>query len=331
MEYKIYFLIDPRTGGIRYVGKTTKKLNYRLMNGHMQDPSRTHKTNWIRSLKKEGLLPEIRLVKICENEDRCNYAEKFYIKLLGRADKGVGALVNATDGGEGTTGRVLSEETRIKISKGNKGKLLGRNLSDEVKNKMIKTRSGFSKKKKKEISKKISKATKGRVISDETKEKLRKINLGRIHSQEIKDKISKNGIGHKYHDSSSKFLGVSYISTQKLYRATVRFDRKSIVVGHFKKEIDAAVAYNKKAYELYGYEAKLNNIKDWKNIDISKKFSSQFAGVTYRAKKDKWEASVWYNGKHKYIGTFDTEINAAKAYNYFVIKNNLNKFMNNIN
>lgn len=330
MEYKIYFLIDPRTGDIRYVGKTTKKLTYRLMNGHMQDSSRTHKTNWIKSLKKDGLLPEIKLVKICESEDKCNYAEKFYIKLLGRADKGEGILVNATDGGEGTTGRVLSEKTKRKISKGNKGKLLGRKLPEKVKKKMMKTRSGFSEKKKKEISRKISEANKGRSMSDETKEKLREINLGRIHSQEIRDKISKNGIGYKHTDSSSNFIGVSYISTQRLYRATVRFDRESIVVGHFKKEIDAAVAYNKRAYELYGDEAKLNNIKNWKSIDISKKFSSQFTGVTYRAKKDKWETSVWNKGKHKYVGTFDTEIEAAKAYNIFVMKHGMSKKLNDI-
>lgn len=330
MEYKIYFLIDPRTGDIRYVGKTTKKLTYRLMNGHMQDSSRTYKTNWIKSLKKEGLLPEIKLVKICESEDKCNYAEKFYIKLLGRADKGEGILVNATDGGEGTTGRVLSEETKKKISKGNKGKLLGRKLPEEVKKKMMKTRSNFSEKKKKEIGSKISEANKGRKMSDETKEKLREINLGKTHSQEIRDKISKNGIGYKHNDSSSNFIGVSYISTQKLYRATVRFDRESIIIGHFKKEIDAAVAYNKKAYELYGYKAKLNNIKDWESIDISKKFSSQFTGVTYRVKKDKWETSVWNEGKHKYVGIFDTEIEAAKAYNRFVMKHGMNKKLNNV-
>lgn len=328
MEYKIYFLIDPRTWEIRYVGKTTKKLTYRLMNGHMQDSSRTYKTNWIKSLKKGGLLPKIKLVKICESEDKCNYAEKFYIKLLGRADKGDGILVNATNGGEGTAGRVLSEETKIKISKGNKGKLLGRKLPEEVKKKMMKTRSKFSKKKKKEIGRKISKANKNRKMSDETKEKLREINLGSTHSQEIRDKISKNGIGYKHSESSSNFIGVSYISTQNLYRVTVRFNRESIIVGHFKSEIDAAVAYNKKAYELYGDEAKLNKIKNWESIDISKKFSSQFTGVTYRAKKDKWETNVWNSGKYEYAGTFNTEIEAAKAYNDFVITNKLNKIIN---
>lgn len=330
MEYKIYFLIDPRTGEVRYVGKTTKKLTYRLMNGHMQDSSITHKTNWVKSLKKEDLLPEIKLVKICESEYRCNYAEGFYIKLIGRADKGKGILVNATDGGEGTTGRVLSEETKKKISKGNKGKLLGRKLPEKVKKKMMKTRSSFSEKKKKEISRKISEANKGKNMSDETKEKLREINLGRTHSQEIRDKISKNGIGYKHDSSSSNFIGVSYISTQKLYRATVRFDRESIVIGHFKKETDAAVVYNKKAFELYGNEAKLNNIKSWESMDISKKFSSQFIGVTYRAKKDKWETSVWNEGKHKYVGTFDAEIEAAKAYNRFVTKHGMSKKLNDV-
>ncbi len=330
MEYKIYFLIDPRTGEVRYVGKTTKNLTHRLMNGHMQDLSRTHKTNWIRSLKKDNFLPEIKLVKICENEDRCNYAERFYIRLLGRADRGCGILVNATDGGEGVVGRILTEETKRKISKSNKGKLLGRKHPEEVIEKMKNARLNLSEKKKREISKKISEATKGRIVSDETKERLREINLGKTHNQEIKDKISKNGIGFKHTNSSSKFIGVSYISTQKLYRVTIRYDRESIIVGHFKKEIDAAVAYNKRTYELYGDEAKLNKINGWENMDISKKLSSKFTGVTYRAKKDKWETSIWIDGKHKYIGIFNTEIEAAEAYNDFVIKYKLNKKLNKI-
>lgn len=328
MKYKIYYLIDPRTNEIRYVGKTTKSLTYRLINGHMQDTSKTHKTNWIKSLKKEGLMPIIELVETCDNEEKCNYLEKYHIQLLGRADKGLGILVNSTDGGEGTTGRVLTKETKGKISKGNKGKRLGTKLPDITKNKIKESHSKFSKKKKKEISEKISKANIGKIVKESTKEKIRIANIGRIHSDESKVKISKNGIGYKHKNKSSKFIGVSYISTQNLYRTSITINKKSNILGHFKKEIDAAILYNQKAFEVYGNEAKLNKIKNWQMIDVSKKYSSNYVGVTYRAKKNKWESSVWHNNKHKYIGTFDTELLAAAAYNEYIIKHSLDKKLN---
>ena len=48
--------------------------------------------------------------------------ERFYIRWYGRIDNGTGILRNKTDGGEGATGIVVSDETRTAISKANKGK-----------------------------------------------------------------------------------------------------------------------------------------------------------------------------------------------------------------
>lgn len=53
--------------------------------------------------------------------DACEL-EKFYIKTVGRRDKGLGPLTNLTDGGEGFLGRLLSKEEKIIISERMKGK-----------------------------------------------------------------------------------------------------------------------------------------------------------------------------------------------------------------
>lgn len=48
--------------------------------------------------------------------------ERRYIKWYGRIDLGTGILRNMTDGGDGASGMIISQETRDKISKANKGK-----------------------------------------------------------------------------------------------------------------------------------------------------------------------------------------------------------------
>src|ERR1035437_4660423 len=50
------------------------------------------------------------------NEDEAFEAECFFINFFGRLDLGTGCLRNFTDGGEGTSGTIVSEETRHKLS-----------------------------------------------------------------------------------------------------------------------------------------------------------------------------------------------------------------------
>jgi len=42
--------------------------------------------------------------------------------------------------------------------------------------------------------------------------------------------------------------------------------------------------------------------------------SSKYKGVSYRKKKRKWEAYICYKGVDKYLGNFDNEEDAARAY-----------------
>lgn len=57
---------------------------------------------------------------------------------------------------------------------------------------------------------------------------------------------------------TSKYIGVSYNSQTKKYRAGITHQRKQYHLGYHKTEEEAARAYDEKALELFGENAKLN-------------------------------------------------------------------------
>jgi len=63
-----------------------------------------------------------------------------------------------------------------------------------------------------------------------------------------------------------------------------------------------------------------------RNMNKRKGTTSQFIGVSFSKSNKKWVAVCRLNGKQKYLGSFETEEGAAKAYNNFIIENNLNDF-----
>lgn len=117
MTHTIYGLRDPDTKQIRYIGYSSnlqQRYSY-----HLSDPKRTHKGNWIRSLKQKGLKPELVVLEEC-NAD--NWAERERAWIAQAKAQGL-PLTNATDGGEGAYNP--SPETlarRAASLKGNKSK-----------------------------------------------------------------------------------------------------------------------------------------------------------------------------------------------------------------
>lgn len=114
-EYRfglIYTLSDPRTGRVRYVGKTCQRPTRRL--GHHVSTARhrrNHRERWIASL---GVAPTLTVVEqVTGSVVDVAEVERRWIARL-RSD---GChLTNLTTGGEGTPGRKASAETRAKMS-----------------------------------------------------------------------------------------------------------------------------------------------------------------------------------------------------------------------
>ena len=129
-------------------------------------------------------------------EDAFNH-EKYMIAIFGRKDLGTGILHNRTDGGDGSSGVLQTEETKLKRSNA----LKGRPRPEEVKSKIGEKNKG--KTQSQEAKNKISETHKGnkywvgKTHTEEAKQKMRDAKIGKSshmkgksHTEETKDKIS---------------------------------------------------------------------------------------------------------------------------------------------
>lgn len=70
------------------------------------------------------------------------------------------------------------------------------------------------------------------------------------HQQNTHNKISKKG--------RSKYKGVSFKKQTGKWGASIGVNYKRTHLGYFEKEVDAAIAYDKAAYQMMGEYARLN-------------------------------------------------------------------------
>jgi predicted GIY-YIG superfamily endonuclease len=126
--------------------------------------------------------------------------------------------------------------------------------------------------------------------------------------------FSKNYQGKKKKQSSSKFCGV-FKTKNNTWLSQIRNQSKTIYLGIYKNEIDAAIAYDIKALELFGEAAKFNfpdKIGKLKQpAKTSDGNSSKYKGIGFH--KNGWVATIFINGNNIYLGRFSSEEDAYRA------------------
>ncbi|KXZ47075.1 hypothetical protein GPECTOR_38g312 [Gonium pectorale] len=134
---------------------------------------------------------------------------------------------------------------------------------------------------------------------------------------------------------TSQYKGVSWNSACSKWVA-VLWDRelkRARHIGSYESEEDAARAYDKEALRMLGPEAGLNfreSAADYlaeigadgvpEGTHNSNKGSSQYRGVSWHERSQRWEVRVWGGGKQHFIGSFTEEVEAARAYDRAVLR-----------
>lgn len=132
---EVYKITNKVTGKI-YIGITNQgsgaRYRHHWYEARIGESAPIHKS--MAKYGEENFTLEI--IDFADTYEELREKEKFWIKELNSMDRKIG--YNLTEGGDGTFGRMHSEETKEKIRQ----KAIGRKASDETKKKMSEARKG---------------------------------------------------------------------------------------------------------------------------------------------------------------------------------------------
>lgn len=279
----IIYKIINLINGKIYIGQTIESLDKRWR----RHCSKYNLKNMAisRAIKKYGK-ENFTIEKICEcsNQDELNASEKYYIILFNsRTPNGYNIL-------EGGNGGAMLEETKSKISE----KLKGKPKSPEH---IVNAVRGYKRAiaKNPEITKRPKK---GQFSSDK-----------------------RNALSRSK-KKKSRFVGVTEDRLKwrcEIYNLGKRFCET------YSSEEAAAHAYDlhliRNKLEPINFPTEIWNEEQLKTFRVKKTRKSLYYGV--RLHRNKYDATVWFEKRRKFLGSFNTEVEAAQAVDRFLILNNL--------
>src|ERR1700733_7867338 len=108
-QYYTYIYWDSLKAEPFYIGKGTgNRAHYHLKYGNKDNSYFDRK---IKKMLKESNEPEIKIINV-KTESEALELEKFLIAEIGRKKLGLGSLLNMTDGGDGLSGHIITENQR---------------------------------------------------------------------------------------------------------------------------------------------------------------------------------------------------------------------------
>lgn len=225
--------------------------------------------------KLEAIGCEPIVVRVKENltEREAFDLEKELIAKYGRLNNKTGILANFTDGGEGTSGRPHSDETKRKIGLVHAGKTLSpehyalllervRNPTPETRAKMGASQTGRrhtpeTKEKMRanngmqrpEVAAKVSAALRGKPKSEAHKQKIGQASFHKdpAHRQAISKSNRMRGPC-----GASQYKGVSFNKQLGKWKSAIRIGDKRPFLGYYFTAEEAARAYDRAAIDAWG-------------------------------------------------------------------------------
>ena len=150
----------------------------------------------------------VRILKADLTEEEAFLLEKLYILMFGRVDLGTGILRNRSDGGDGSSGYIVSPEERKRRSERMKGVTRPQWIYD-----------------------KIAASNRGKTASAETRAKQSAARKGKTCTEEHKRKVSEAKKGFKHTEEAKRKIGIGHRKKAKPYKLTFA-DGKTLIVNN---------------------------------------------------------------------------------------------------